>query len=183
MVRFAGYLRERHLRAVDESMLLRAGNVRLAALALVAIFASGSTGRGSILSPQLPTFDLEHLQLLSNESERTSAKTTTSSASEPVPTKTPANDSEEIDYVSGLLAPVSDATSTGASSSGPSGGGGMFCISTQATCLTGDGPVGWILRYCYLSVPDPPISELIQPPEASCGTVVDNFSFLGRQKQ
>lgn len=143
------------------------------ALALAAICVLGSVCASKtfagILLPQQVTFDEEDLaqDLAAGLAPRSSSASTSTSTRRHIPA-TPVEDSNEPDNPLELANSLPTGTSSTTSSPSPGGAVGsgvVLCVLNSTLVLHDDSPLGTLAEDHGFSLPDPPGTDLLRPPQ------------------
>ena len=153
----------------------RLGNISLAAMlaapvwSLLSVVLLPLTADASLLIPEETEFELTAI----GEGDGSSTSSADQSNDHPLPPR----DAEqlfriELSLVNGIL-PTGGSTSGGSSSAGASAGGAA-CIAAGGTSIPEDANVSWLAGERQLSIPDPPGSGLMRPPQHCCNISISN---------
>jgi hypothetical protein len=132
--------------------------------------ACASTAFAGILLPQQISFDADDIeQILASESSQASTGASSSSSRRHLP-EWPAKDqgqpSSPLELANSLPTSTSSSTTSSPAPGGAVGSGVVLCLLNNTITVQDDSPLGMLAEDHGFSLPDPPGTDLLRPPQS-----------------
>lgn len=142
----------------------------LAALSVM-LSASATNCQAGILMPQQVSFDANDLERALDAGPSTASAGATSSSSRRTSHEWPPSDSDQpsnpLEFVKSLPTSNSSSSTSTSSAGGAVGSGVVLCAFNNTLTLRDDSPLGQLAEDHGFSLPEPPGTDLLRPPQAS----------------